>query len=484
MKKEEKIVAREQRELAKLERIKAKGRPNSYFWILFVIIILVNMLDEVSSSTGSTVTTNMIETFFVNNPFLGKYYTLEEGIALNSMLGAVTGVISILAPFYKVLGDKIGRKPLFVISTFGMAFGMVVVYFSQNYVVYLIGATFIAFFLGHDMQILYVLEEAPADKRTTLYSIAKSLGIFGTLAIPVLRNYLMGDDGSKWKNIYGIPGFFGLVLVVLVIIFARETMVFVHQRSEYLSVPRAERLERERLEKLKAKEDKKSSRKAGIIPAVKYIFSHQQLTVLMISQIVFCSAMIAMSSYYQPIMNDAGMSTADITEAIVAYPVVFGLLTLISGPISDKFGRKKTITSFAIVALISYVAFLLTAYSGKVRPIIVGICYGLYIGAYWIGKDYIEIMMTENTPTDIRASVMAAANFVYLGGTVVGYVVILVGIQFLPMWLPCLITVVPGLLVSIALLIAKVKETKGIDYEAITDDESEPAAVAEQTVSE
>lgn len=469
MTKEEKILRREARELEKLTRLKKKGRSTGYFWALFVIIILVNMLDEVSSSTGNTVTTNMVEDFFVRNPFFGKFYTLEEGIAMNSLIGIVTGIIAFLAPFYKVLGDRIGRKPLFVISTFGMAFGMVLVYISRNYWLYLLGATFISFFLGHDMQILFVLEEAPADKRTTLYSVAKSLGIFGTMAIPVLRNFLMGNDGTKWRNIYGIPGFLGLLFVVLIVLFVKETAVFVERRSAYLSVPRAQRLEQQRLAREAAREQKKSDRKAGIIPAIRYIFSHQQLRSLMIAQIVFCTAMIAISSYYQPIMNDAGMSTEQITQALVAYPIVFGILTMSSGFISDKLGRKKTITGFSAVALLSYIGFLVSAYSGA-APILVGVFYALYIGSYWIGKDYIEIMMTENTPTDIRASVMAAANFVYMGGTAIGYFVVLGGIQFLPLWLPCLITIVPGLTVATFLVATRVKETKGIDYAAIDDE--------------
>jgi hypothetical protein len=40
------------------------------------------------------------------------------------------------------------------------------------------------------------------------------------------------------------------------------------------------------------------------------------------------------------------------------------------------------------VALLSYIGFLLSAYLGG-SPILVGIFYALYIGAYWIGKDYI-----------------------------------------------------------------------------------------------
>ena len=469
MTKEEKILRREARELDRLTQLKRKGRSGIYFWVLFVIIILVNMLDEVSSTTGGTVTTNMVEEFFVRNALFGKTRTLEEGIQLNGTIGIATGIIAFLAPFYKVLGDRIGRKPLFVISTFGMAFGMVLVFLSRDYWVYLLGATFISFFLGHDMQILFVLEEAPADKRTTLYSIAKSLGIFGTMAIPVLRRLLMGNDGTKWRNIYGIPGFLGLLFVLMIILFVKETSVFIDRRSAYLSIPREERLEQARLEKEAAKEKKKSSRKAGILPAIRYIFTHRQLRSLMVTQIVFCTALVAISQYYQPIMNDAGMSTEQITQALVPYPIVFGLLTMSSGFISDKLGRKTTVTGFSAVALLSYIGFLVSAYTGA-SPILVGIFYALYIGAYWIGKDYIEIMMTENTPTDIRASVMAAANFVYMGGTAVGYFVVLGGITFLPLWLPCLITIVPGLTVATFLLATRVKETKGIDYATIEDE--------------
>ena len=469
MTKEEKILRREARELDRLTQLKRRGRSGVYFWVLFVIIILVNMLDEVSSTTGGTVTTNMVEEFFVRNALFGKTRTLEEGIQLNGTIGIATGIIAFLAPFYKVLGDRIGRKPLFVISTFGMAFGMVLVFLSRDYWVYLLGATFISFFLGHDMQILFVLEEAPADKRTTLYSIAKSLGIFGTMAIPVLRRLLMGNDGTKWRNIYGIPGFLGLLFVVLIILFVKETSVFIDRRSAYLSIPREEWLEQARLEKEAKKERKKSSRKAGILPAIRYIFTHRQLRSLMVTQIVFCTALVAISQYYQPIMNDAGMSTEQITQALVPYPIVFGILTMSSGFISDKLGRKTTVTGFSAVALLSYIGFLVSAYTGA-SPILVGIFYALYIGAYWIGKDYIEIMMTENTPTDIRASVMAAANFVYMGGTAVGYFVVLGGITFLPLWLPCLITIVPGLTVATFLLATRVKETKGIDYATIEDE--------------
>ena len=42
--------------------------------------------------------------------------------------------------------------------------------------------------------------------------------------------------------------------------------------------------------------------------------------------------------------------------------------------------------------------------------------------------------------------------------------------NFLPLWLPCLITIVPGLTVATFLIATRVKETKGIDYAAIDEE--------------
>ena len=106
MNKEARIAMREERERKRLQKKKKTPRAKHYIWILFMIIVLVNMLDEVTSSIGGTVTTNMVEDFFVRNPFFGKTYTLEEGIALNSTIGLLTGIVAFIAPFYKVLGDR------------------------------------------------------------------------------------------------------------------------------------------------------------------------------------------------------------------------------------------------------------------------------------------------------------------------------------------------------------------------------------------
>ena len=110
--------------------------------------------------------------------------------------------------------------------------------------------------------------------------------------------------------------------------------------------------------------------------------------------------------------------------------------------------------------------FIIAINSGW-NPYLVGIAYGLYIGGYWIGRDYMEIISTEMVPTEIRASIVGAVGLLVYVGMAVGFVFVNVGILFAPIWLVCLIFSVPCVGVAVVLLMLKVKETKGTDYEKI-----------------
>ena len=93
--------------------------------------------------------------------------------------------------------------------------------------------------------------------------------------------------------------------------------------------------------------------------------------------------------------------------------------------------------------------------------------YGLYLGGYWIGRDYMEIVSTEMVPTDIRASIVGAEGLLVYIGMALGFAFVNVGMLFMPIWLTCLVFIVPCVSVSIILFNKKVRETKGIDYRTI-----------------
>lgn len=463
MKTAEKIMKNEQRELTRLRKMQNGSSGSKYFFVLLVLIAIVNILDEVTSNLTVTVQSSFVTEFFVNNPFMGKYYTYEDGLAFHSGIGVFTYVLGLFTPFYKALADKWGRKPLFALSTLGMAAGLLVIHLSSSYIMFLVGFAIISFFMGHDIQIIYILEEAPDKHRAKIYSFLKSFGILGVILIPTLRDVLMGNDATKWREIFLVPALIGFAAVLLVVLFAKDTKVFVSERIEYLSRPYDER----QAEKALKKQQKQAQRnQSGVFNGVKYIFSHKDTKMLIISHIIFDSAMPAIALYFESSMHQAGMSTSGITKALFMVPVIYASITFLSGFIADKLGRKVTVTAFSVTCVLGYILFVAGILLGW-NPYLIGAFAGLYQGSYWIGRDYMNVMMTEKVPTDIRASVVGAEGLLVIIGLVVGYAAIIVGITLIPIWWACLAVSIPAVSVAAIMFALKVKETKGASLDEI-----------------
>ena len=463
MKTPEKITAKENREISRLKKMQNRNSSSKYFLILLMLIAIVNILDEVTSNLTVTVQSSFVTEFFVNNPFMGKFYTYEDGLALHSSVGVFTYVLGLFTPFYKALADKWGRKPLFAISTLGMAIGLLVIHLSSSYIMFLVGFAIISFFMGHDIQIIYILEEAPDRHRAKIYSFLKSFGILGVILIPALRDALMGDDATKWRDIFLVPSLIGFVAVALVLLLAKDTKVFINERIAYLSRPYEER-EKEKALKKQQKEAQRNQ--SGVFNGVKYIFANKDTKMLIISHIIFDTAMPAIALYFESSMHRAGMSTAQITKALFMVPVIYATITFLSGFIADKFGRKATVTGFSITCVVGYILFVVGILNGW-EPYLIGSFAGLYQGSYWIGRDYMNVMMTEKVPTDIRASVVGAEGLLVIIGLVVGYALAIVGMMILPIWWACLAIAIPTVSIAAIMFTLKVKETKGANLDEI-----------------
>ena len=463
MKTTEKILDSERRELSRLSKMQGRSTGSKYFFILLVLIAVVNILDEVTSNLTVTVQSSFVTEFFVNNPFMGKYYSYEDGLAFHSGIGVFTYVLGIFTPFYKALADKWGRKPLFVLSTLGMAVGLLIIHLSSSYIMFLVGFAVISFFMGHDIQIIYILEEAPQKHRAKIYSFLKSFGILGVILIPTLRDMLMGDDPTKWRDIFLVPALIGFVAVCLVLLLAKDTKVFISERIEYLSRPYEQRQQ----EKLQKKQKKEAQRnQTGVFNGVKYIFSNKDTKMLIIAHIIFDAAMPAIALYFESAMHRAGMSTSEITKALFMVPVIYATSTFLSGFIADKFGRKTTVTLFSTLCVTGYILFVAGILKGW-NPYLIGSLAGLYQGSYWIGRDYMNVMMTEKVPTDIRASVVGAEGLLVIIGLAVGYLSTILGMMAMSIWWACLAVAVPTVAVAAAIFTLKVKETKGVNLEEI-----------------
>ncbi|MBQ3385108.1 MAG: MFS transporter [Erysipelotrichaceae bacterium] len=453
---------REQEEISRLKKAKSKKSGKYYFIILIGLILLVDIIDNITTNATGSVTSAFIREFFIEGHLFGNTYDLNSGLALHNTINLIGYVIGLLTPFYKAQADRYGRKPLFVISTLGMTVGLLTVYFSKSYFVFLLGNFIMTFFLSHDIQIIYLLEEAPSKYRATVYSFIKGLGGLSAILLPLMRDFLLHNNETLWRNIFLLPGIAGLIICVLVFLFARETETFVDGRLAYLQIPYEERQKQKKELKRQKKAD---SNKAGIVNAIKFIFSNKELRNLIIIKTIFDAAIIAVTNY-EPIMTEAGMTPENKTIALYFYPVIYCVSVMISGILADRWGRKKTIVLFGTICFITFAMFVVSARK-LWNPQIVGLMYGLYLGGYWIGRDYMEIVSTEMVPTEIRASIVGAEGLLVYIGMALGFAFVNVGILFMPIWLTCLVFIVPCVSISIVLFSMKIRETKGIDYRSI-----------------
>ena len=155
-----------------------------------------------------------------------------------------------------------------------------------------------------------------------------------------------------------------------------------------------------------------------------------------------------------------------ITQALFAYPFIYAFLTLISGIISDKIGRKNLALLYSIIALCGLIGFIFTA-KALLNPIIVGAFFGLAIGAYWNAGDFIAIIIAESAKTELRSSLLALNGLITVIITFITSIIL--SILMLQVNLGTLCVAWGGIAIAIAILILmfKVKETKGVDLEEV-----------------
>jgi MFS family permease len=181
---------------------------------------------------------------------------------------------------------------------------------------------------------------------------------------------------------------------------------------------------------------------------------------------VRASNMPAIALYFESSMHEVGMSTSDITKALFMVPVVYATITFLSGFIADKLGRKVTVAGFSTTCIVGYALFVAGILLGW-NPYLIGAFAGLYQGSYWIGRDYMNVMMTEKVPTDIRASVVGAEGLLVIIGLVVGYGAAVLGMLRFPIWWVCLAISVVAVGIAAIMFATKVKETKGVNLNTI-----------------
>ena len=458
----EKQAALKQREAKELERRKrqlAKKHPKGYLWYLLVVLSIVYIVDEITSSMGSALQSEVVTDFFVK----GMGMEFNTGLASFTAMSIPIYFVMILMPFYKSLADRYGRKLFLVLNTIGMGIGMGICMVSRSPVMYILGMIVINFVMYNDMQVIYVMECAPEKHRAKLTSLTKAVALMGVTLIPVFRDLFMGDDGSQWRKVFMVPAIIALVVGVAAIFLMDETPAFLAKRVAYLEMTDEERSSKSASDKKSADESK-----GGVGRALKFIISHRQIRAVAICALVFMSA-TGVTSYYESIMKTGGMTTAQVTQAMYYIPFFNALMTAAGGFVTDALGRKKSAVTLSIVALLGLGSFVLCANSGM-SPVMVGISYGFFIGGLWSVADMLCLIIAgESSPTYLRASILGTLSLMSGVGGMISGVAITVGMLFVKsIGILSLCVCAPFMLLAIIILLTRVHETKDVDLNTVT----------------
>ena len=470
-KKQEKI----QRETARLEREKAKPKKGGYLAFLVLIICVVYITDEIASQIQTLMKTEIAV------DLLAKYG--ESSIGVLDILGIIAFPFQALSLLYKPLSDKYGRKPFLVLNTLGMGIALFLIFLSDNLAVYIIGSTLAAFFVPHDMQVVYITESAPPKHRAKLYSIVKCVSTFGIMLVPLFRKIFM-TSASEWRMVYLVPALLGVVVSLIALLSLRETDAFIESRLKYL---RMSDEEREAAESSKSTSDSQG----GLGAAMRFVSKHRQLKWLY-AAVAFGTIGVLVTMQYQAIISygyantyfaqglyptleaalDA-VSVGAVTSALFMFPVGSGLIQLSHGFISDKWGRKAAVITMAATTIVSLVVFSAGAKNAW-NPYLVGFFSGICIGSFWACTDINVMMVGESSPTNLRSSIISLQMFALGIGYVVTYAVGLPLITYFgnsSISTVSLCLALPGLVASLLILIFKTKETKGTNLETVTGTE-------------
>ncbi len=469
--------AKETKEIAKWEKEKTRPKNKYYLWYLLFIIAVIYIVDEVATHIDTQMKAEIRASIFT--PVFG-----DRSTGIMDIIGAMSFLSFIIVIFYKPLADKYGRKTFLFINTLGMSIGMGLMLTANNIALYIVASTVILFFTPHDMQLVYVMETVPEKHRGKIYFAIKSIATLGVLLIPLMRKVFMHNT-SEWRMVYLVPAIVGMIIAAIALLFARETDTFIDHRLSYLKMT-----DEERSDQLKQKQIETAQ--GGLIPALKFVWKHKQLRWLFIIIALNVTGML-ITFQYQLIMADGyanayissgvyqdytqaynAAGVGPVTIALFMFPVGSAVFQCISGLFADKLGRKPASVIMVVSTIVSFILFFIASKFAW-SPYIVGLLCGITIGSYWASGDIMgSMMISESSPTNLRSSILAAQSVAQAVILVPAFILSTTLITVLGNENVSLITLglsVPGMIGALVALVAKVKETKGVDLATVRGDE-------------
>ncbi|GAA1593768.1 MFS transporter [Leucobacter chromiireducens] len=354
---------------------------------------------------------------FAANLVLAKLFFEPAGPGMMQILSLVTiGLSFLFRPLGAFLaghfGDRLGRQPMLVITLMLMGVATVGIGLLPTYQSIGIAAP-ILLILFRILQglsaggewggaVLMSVEHAPKGKRG-LFGIFPQLGVpFGMLlasaVLALMRVIAPGDAFEAWG--WRVPFLFSVVLIIV---------GFVIRRTVDESPVFAEIAE---------------SKQQESAPIVQIFKQHFPLVIL--SALLFAGnnavGYMLTGGYVQGLASrpeaDGGLGydPVQVQLAVLTAAIVWAIFTYLSGPLSDRFGRKPIMTIGWVVQAAGVIPLFQFVFNGGVGGVLLGTC----LLAVGLGLTYgpAAVWFAETFPASIRYSGISISYA--LGGVIGG----------------------------------------------------------------
>ncbi len=419
-----------------------------YMIFLIVLLSLAHILDEYATLAPAYIRSSILNEYLVNT---GIYPDLESATAFFNSLGIITLFLAVFATVFKSYQDRYGRKIIFIISAAGMTIGTLITVLSNDFNEYFIGFSVMSFFLINDMHYVFINEEVRANKRAQVFSYVKIAGLISLLAVPWLRNIFITDQHKNWKPILFLPIIVGSIVIILSILFLKETRAYVIMKSE--------NKHNDSIEKINLLQAWRDARRIPTWHQIKWIFITTGMMIFFVG---------LNQNYNEVFMEQQGISERD-KNIIITYSIIFvGVAYFIQGIITDRIGRRPSyIINSIMVAILLPIEYYVIL---NERWILSGIIQGLRIGAFWNITDVNRLMLIENTPTRMRGNIQAIQSLILFS-----IYIPLISLQSIlierldNVFLVLMIFGIPTSIISAYIVYIKLNETVQVDITKISD---------------
>lgn len=411
-----------------------------YIYYSLGILGLMNLIDIFMSNAGPLVVSFVVEEFLISKGVPEKVAYAQYGAAM-----AFLPLAGLLAVMIRYWADKYGRKIALTINIVGMTVGALLIVIAQDFWVYVLGSLIGGMFLVADIQLLFINEQSPKEKRSRFVNWVRIVGLCGALMVPIFRGIFITTSDPNWRGLFLLPLIAGIIVSLLVIFTFKESSIYLTMKAKREANPETQK------QKVTFFQAVKASTK---LPNFKTIF----LTFV----IGFLGYMAGLSfrAYWEPFLSQ-NFTFQEVNIIYVIRYLISMPLGAAIGYINDKVGRKAGMVATLILLPVFLLLCLLAVQLQNIW--LVGIFYGLFIYSLWLTLSTQMTMIDEQTPTQLRGTidvVIVVVSVVFLVVTSIFFAIL---VLFFPFEIVFLIAVIPGCLIAIPLAIKYLPETKATD---------------------